>query len=152
MSSYRRFIPRDQRATSALTAAKVAEVAEAEANQGNASAEGLLKAAEVRPRDRQLQQASAEVQQRQRSRNRDLQQLQQLQQAPDPKIAETRDWALGSHGWPLHAEAEDSSERPGIPTQWCKGVVRLGTMPPPRHYPERAWQQLIVDAERFLDG
>ena len=23
-------------------------------------------------------------------------------------------------------------------------------MPPPRNYPERPWQQLIVDAERFL--
>jgi hypothetical protein len=25
-------------------------------------------------------------------------------------------------------------------------------MPPARTYPEHAWQQLIVDAERFLDG
>jgi hypothetical protein len=25
-------------------------------------------------------------------------------------------------------------------------------MSPPRNYPPRAWQQLIVDAERFLDG
>ena len=24
-------------------------------------------------------------------------------------------------------------------------------MPPPRHYREHAWQQLIVDADRFLD-
>jgi hypothetical protein len=25
-------------------------------------------------------------------------------------------------------------------------------MPPPRHYPEPAWDQLILDAERFLDS
>ena len=30
-------------------------------------------------------------------------------------------------------------------------MLRLSTMPPPRTYPELAWQQLIVDAERFLD-
>jgi hypothetical protein len=35
---------------------------------------------------------------------------------------------------------------------WAAGVSRLGTMPPPRTYPVQAWQQLIVDAERFLDG
>jgi hypothetical protein len=39
-----------------------------------------------------------------------------------------------------------------MPSQWCEGVLRLGAMPPPRHYPEHAWKQLIVDAERFLDG
>jgi hypothetical protein len=30
-------------------------------------------------------------------------------------------------------------------------VARLVTMPLPRSYPAHAWQQLIVDAERFLD-
>ena len=35
---------------------------------------------------------------------------------------------------------------------WAEGVARLRRMPPPRNYPERPWQQLIVDAERFLDG
>ncbi len=31
------------------------------------------------------------------------------------------------------------------------GVARLATMAPPRSYPAHAWQQLITDAERFLD-
>jgi hypothetical protein len=35
---------------------------------------------------------------------------------------------------------------------WAEGVARLRRMSPPRNYPERPWQQLIVDAERFLDG
>jgi hypothetical protein len=35
---------------------------------------------------------------------------------------------------------------------WADGIARLGAMPPPRTYPAHAWQQLIVDAERFLDG
>jgi TubC N-terminal docking domain len=34
---------------------------------------------------------------------------------------------------------------------WAAGVARLATMPPPRSYPVHAWQQLMVDAERFLD-
>jgi TubC N-terminal docking domain len=33
---------------------------------------------------------------------------------------------------------------------WADGVARLRRMPPPRNYPEHAWQQLIADAERFL--
>jgi hypothetical protein len=40
---------------------------------------------------------------------------------------------------------------PGIPSRWLEGVARLATMAPPRSYPAHAWQQLIVDAERFLD-
>jgi hypothetical protein len=39
-----------------------------------------------------------------------------------------------------------------VVADWVAGVVRLTAMPPPRTYPEHAWQQLIVDAERFLDG
>jgi hypothetical protein len=35
---------------------------------------------------------------------------------------------------------------------WAAGVARLGTMPPPRTYPVRAWQQLVVDAQRFLNA
>jgi hypothetical protein len=35
---------------------------------------------------------------------------------------------------------------------WADGVARLRRMPPPRNYPEHAWQQLTADAERFLDG
>jgi hypothetical protein len=31
-------------------------------------------------------------------------------------------------------------------------VLRLGTIPSPGTYPEHAWQQLILDAERFLEG
>jgi hypothetical protein len=37
-----------------------------------------------------------------------------------------------------------------IPT-WAEGVARLRAMALPRAYPAHAWQQLIVDAERFLD-
>jgi hypothetical protein len=40
---------------------------------------------------------------------------------------------------------------PGIPSRWLSGVTRLATMAPPHTYPAHAWQQLIVDAERFLD-
>ena len=35
---------------------------------------------------------------------------------------------------------------------WAHGVARLAATAPPRNYPEQAWQQLIVDAERFLDN
>jgi TubC N-terminal docking domain len=35
---------------------------------------------------------------------------------------------------------------------WADGVARLAATAPPRNYPEQAWQQLIVDAKRFLDG
>jgi hypothetical protein len=35
---------------------------------------------------------------------------------------------------------------------WADGVARLRAMPPPPNYPQHAWQQLIVDAEEFLDG
>jgi hypothetical protein len=37
------------------------------------------------------------------------------------------------------------------PTEWISGVARLTTMAPPRRYPAHAWQQLVIDAERFLD-
>jgi TubC N-terminal docking domain len=39
-----------------------------------------------------------------------------------------------------------------VVADWVAGVSRLSTMPPPRNYPEHAWRQLIVDAERFLDS
>ena len=35
---------------------------------------------------------------------------------------------------------------------WSDGVARLRGMAPPRNYPQHAWQQLIIDVERFLDG
>jgi hypothetical protein len=34
---------------------------------------------------------------------------------------------------------------------WASGIARLPTMTPPRTYPAKAWQQLITDADRFLD-
>jgi hypothetical protein len=40
----------------------------------------------------------------------------------------------------------------GTIATWADGVARLREMPPPRNYPGHAWQQLIVDAKRFLDG
>lgn len=50
------------------------------------------------------------------------------------------------------AEAITNRTAPAVEVvaDWVAGVVRLGTMPPPRTYPAHAWQQLIVDAERFL--
>jgi hypothetical protein len=41
---------------------------------------------------------------------------------------------------------------PSVETaSWATGVTRLAAMPPPRTYPGYAWQQLIGDADRFLD-
>ena len=34
---------------------------------------------------------------------------------------------------------------------WKRGVERLGSMRPPPSYPERAWTELLADAERFLE-
>jgi hypothetical protein len=34
---------------------------------------------------------------------------------------------------------------------WAAGVARLAALAPHPNYPQHAWQQLIVDAERFLD-
>jgi hypothetical protein len=39
-----------------------------------------------------------------------------------------------------------------VVADWVAGVSRLSAMLPARTYPAHAWQQLIVDAERFLDG
>ena len=36
--------------------------------------------------------------------------------------------------------------------RWRRGVAQLSSMSPPRGYPERAWTQLLADAERFLDS
>jgi hypothetical protein len=36
-------------------------------------------------------------------------------------------------------------------TSWVAGVARLAAMAPPQTYPARAWQQLVTDADRFLD-
>jgi hypothetical protein len=152
MSAYQRFLPRDGTRTTAHAVAEVAEAAEAaevKATEGVRAAEALLKFAEIRPRDRQLQQASAEVQQQQSSGIPEPQQLQQLQQAPDPSIPETRAKGAASHV--QLSLQRDGAALSGVPAQWSNGVLRLGTMPPPRNYPQQAWRQLIVDAERFLD-
>ena len=64
---------------------------------------------------------------------------------------------LRSAARPLLREPPAAPPRPGTaaPTgtiaTWADGVARLRQMPPPRHYREHAWQQLIVDADRFLD-
>jgi hypothetical protein len=34
---------------------------------------------------------------------------------------------------------------------WRRGTARLRSMPPPRGYPERAWTELLADAEHFLE-
>ena len=151
MSGYQRFLPRGGTRAAAHAAAEVAEAAEVEVIQGLRAAEALLKCAEVGSGERQLQHASAEVQHAQSSGISELQQLQQPQQAPVSKIAETRDWYHGSRAQPSCSERDDGAERSGIGTQWREGVLRLSTMQPPRSYPRHAWQQLTVDAERFLE-
>jgi hypothetical protein len=50
------------------------------------------------------------------------------------------------------AEVIDHLQHAGAPEAWVDGIAWLREMPPPRTYPPHAWQQLIVDAERFLDG
>jgi hypothetical protein len=40
---------------------------------------------------------------------------------------------------------------PDIPARWIQGIVRLGGLPPAPNYPTPAWQQLIVDAQGFLE-
>ena len=39
----------------------------------------------------------------------------------------------------------------GMLAVWSDGVARLRGMALPRNYPQHVWQQLIVDADRFLD-
>jgi hypothetical protein len=39
----------------------------------------------------------------------------------------------------------------GTPVEWIEGVALLRDAPVPPGYPQRAWQQLILDAERFLE-
>jgi hypothetical protein len=40
---------------------------------------------------------------------------------------------------------------PDVPAKWIQGIVRLGGLAPAANYPAPAWQQLIVDAEGFLE-
>ena len=65
--------------------------------------------------------------------------IDHLQHARRPKLAQPATGALTHCTLP---SVEIAS--------WVAGVARLATMPPPRTYPPHAWQQLIVDAERFL--
>jgi hypothetical protein len=39
----------------------------------------------------------------------------------------------------------------GTPTEWIEGVALLRDALAPRGYPQHAWQQLILDSERFLE-
>ena len=151
MSAYQRFLPRHGTRSSTRVLAEVAEVAEVQAYQRPPSAEALLKPAEVGWRDLQLQQASAGVQQPQTLEIPDLQQLQQLQQQPPPTVAEMRDRDPVSD---TDSSAEDIHREelpPGAPAEWTKGIARLAVGGSPRNYPVGAWQQLIIDGERFLD-
>jgi TubC N-terminal docking domain len=66
--------------------------------------------------------------------------IDHLQHAGQPKLGQPATDAL-SHGTVTPVEL----------ASWAAGVARLATMSPPRTYPPRAWQQLIVDAEKFLD-
>jgi hypothetical protein len=151
MSGYQRFLLRGGTRAVARVAAEVAEAAEVQPAQGSPAAQALLKAAEARPGDPQLQQPSAEVQHQQSAGIHELQQLQQFQQAPASKIVERLERDPGSHAQPSHPEQDRGAARSGVPPQWGEGVLWLSTMPPPQGYPERAWRQLMVDAERFLE-
>jgi hypothetical protein len=52
--------------------------------------------------------------------------------------------------WPLPGFLRVSApER--VPAEWGQGVALLLEAPTPRGYPPQAWQQLILDAERFLE-
>jgi hypothetical protein len=77
---------------------------------------------------------------------------------PDTLIAEVRQHkaeildlldtaapAISDRQRPSASPVETSIER------WRRGVARLSSMLPPPSYPERAWAQLLADAERFLD-
>jgi uncharacterized protein YciI len=143
MSAYQRFLPRDGTRRSAYATAEVAEAAEVQAHQRPATAEALLKPAEVRLPDLSLQQASAVVQQRQALEISELQQLQQFQQQPAPTIAGPVSDLIED----LHRVESSAS----TPAGWTDGVALLRGIPPPRAYPAHAWQHLIADAETFLD-
>jgi hypothetical protein len=66
--------------------------------------------------------------------------IDHLRQARAPKLAQNARDAL-SHGTVNSVEL----------ASWADGVARLHSMPPPRTYPAQAWQQLVVDAGRFLN-
>lgn len=49
-----------------------------------------------------------------------------------------------------HPLDPDLARLEGIPLDWIEGVRLLREVPRPRTWPGRAWQQLLIDAERFL--
>jgi hypothetical protein len=156
MAAYQRFLARDGMRTSAPGPAEVAEAAEGKAAQASPAAEALLKPAEVRRRELRRQQASAGVQQPQTPAAPKLQQPQQLQQGPVPKIAEIQHDDLVCDIAVAHTAIAAKVPQPEIlasatPAEWSKGVARLSAMASPRAYPAHAWQQLILDAARFLE-
>jgi hypothetical protein len=151
MSAYQRFLPRDGTRTRAHLIAEAAEAAEVQAHQGARTAEALLKLAEAEHPDVELQQSSAEVQQRLTPGFHELQQSQQLQQRPASTIAEMHDGDIVTNTVPLATDLHRATSWPVIPTEWSSGVARLATMAPPRTYPANTWQQLVTDAERFLE-
>jgi hypothetical protein len=74
-------------------------------------------------------------------RTRKSEVIDHLQHAREPELGE-------------HAVEPISKETaPPVATvaAWAAGVARLRAMPAAPNYPQHAWQQLIVDAERFLD-
>jgi hypothetical protein len=150
MSAYQRFLPRDGLRRRGYETAEVAEAAEVEVHQPSPPAEALLKIAEAGDPDVELQQASAEVQQSLTPGFHELQQPQQLQQAPAPTFAEMHDGDIVTNTIPLATDLGGTAS-PVVPAEWHDGVARLATIAPPRTYPAHAWQQLITDAERFLD-
>jgi hypothetical protein len=63
------------------------------------------------------------------------------------EINETNEISLSA------TSARNASERHMVTVAaWAAGVARLRATPPPPNYPQHAWTQLIIDAERFLDG
>jgi hypothetical protein len=156
MTAYQRFLPRDGLRRRGYATAEVAEAAEVQADQPSPPAEALLKIAEAEHPKTELQQTSAEVQQSLTSGFPELQQPQQLQQAPASEIAEIQ------HDDHVCAIAAADTEAPPrsphlampasvIPPDWASGVARLPTIAPPRAYPAHTWQQLVTDAARFLE-
>jgi TubC N-terminal docking domain len=75
-------------------------------------------------------------------RTRKAEVIDHLQHARQPGLGEPA-------AAPPGAAAAPPNEAVAI---WADGVARLAATAPPRNYPEQAWQQLIVDAKRFLDG
>jgi hypothetical protein len=67
--------------------------------------------------------------------------IDHLQHARGPKLAQ-----------PATGLLPDGTVPPvEVVASWAAGVTRLAKMPLTRTYPTHAWQQLIIDAERFLD-